>query len=155
MHSMPPAPSSSSDFLRGSDTTPLSASTGRVALDLAKILLGDQERGGRCQLVARFSRGDRHCSWWITGNPHLTRRWPFGGVTEGLPTIHPERRKFPYCDSMSDSPCDRHSRTHDGTPEHRRLIEIYSTRKPPHAMTSLRSSAQREWPCFYSQDFCF
>ena len=26
----------------------------------------------------------------ITGNPHLTRRWPFGGVTEGLPTIRPE-----------------------------------------------------------------
>src|SRR5580704_19795952 len=23
----------------------------------------------------------------ITGNPHLTRRWPFGRVTEGLPTI--------------------------------------------------------------------
>jgi hypothetical protein len=21
----------------------------------------------------------------ITGNPHLTRRWPFGRVTEGLP----------------------------------------------------------------------
>jgi hypothetical protein len=26
-------------------------------------------------------------SGWITGNPHLTRRWPFGHVTEGLPTI--------------------------------------------------------------------
>jgi hypothetical protein len=26
----------------------------------------------------------------VTGNPHLTRRWPFGRVTEGLPTIHPE-----------------------------------------------------------------
>jgi hypothetical protein len=23
----------------------------------------------------------------LTGNPHLTRRWPFGRVTEGLPTI--------------------------------------------------------------------
>jgi hypothetical protein len=23
----------------------------------------------------------------VTGNPHLTRRWPFGRVTEGLPTI--------------------------------------------------------------------
>jgi hypothetical protein len=22
-----------------------------------------------------------------TGNPHLTRRWPFGRATEGLPTI--------------------------------------------------------------------
>ena len=22
----------------------------------------------------------------LTGNPHLTRRWPFGRVTEGLPT---------------------------------------------------------------------
>jgi hypothetical protein len=22
----------------------------------------------------------------MTGNPHLTRRWPFGRVTEGLPT---------------------------------------------------------------------
>jgi hypothetical protein len=22
----------------------------------------------------------------ITGKPHLTRRWPFGRVTEGLPT---------------------------------------------------------------------
>jgi hypothetical protein len=27
----------------------------------------------------------------MTGNPHLTRRWPFGRVTEGLPTI----RTFP------------------------------------------------------------
>jgi hypothetical protein len=26
----------------------------------------------------------------ITGNPHLTRRWPFGRVTEGLPTTQPE-----------------------------------------------------------------
>jgi hypothetical protein len=23
----------------------------------------------------------------MTDNPHLTRRWPFGRVTEGLPTI--------------------------------------------------------------------
>jgi len=23
----------------------------------------------------------------MTGNPHLTRRWPSGRVTEGLPTI--------------------------------------------------------------------
>jgi hypothetical protein len=23
-------------------------------------------------------------------NPHLTRRWPFGRVTEGLPTIQPD-----------------------------------------------------------------
>jgi hypothetical protein len=27
----------------------------------------------------------------MTGNPHLTRRWPFGRVTEGLPTNRPER----------------------------------------------------------------
>ncbi|MBB5339994.1 hypothetical protein HDF13_002327 [Edaphobacter lichenicola] len=26
----------------------------------------------------------------ITGNPHLTRRWPFGRVKEGLPTNRPE-----------------------------------------------------------------
>ena len=26
----------------------------------------------------------------MTGNPHLTRRWPFGRVTEGLPTTRPE-----------------------------------------------------------------
>ena len=26
----------------------------------------------------------------LTGNPHLTRRWPFGHVTEELPTIHSE-----------------------------------------------------------------
>ena len=26
----------------------------------------------------------------MTDNPHLTRRWPFGRVTEGLPTTHPE-----------------------------------------------------------------
>jgi hypothetical protein len=28
---------------------------------------------------------------WITGKPHLTRRWPFRRVTEWLPTIHPEQ----------------------------------------------------------------
>ena len=34
----------------------------------------------------------RQCSrsFWITGYPHLTRRWPFGRVTEGLPTNHSE-----------------------------------------------------------------
>ncbi len=26
----------------------------------------------------------------MTGNPHLACRWPFGRVTEGLPTIQPE-----------------------------------------------------------------
>jgi hypothetical protein len=31
----------------------------------------------------------------ITGNPSLTRRWPFGRVTEGLPTNHPERHMAP------------------------------------------------------------
>jgi len=29
-------------------------------------------------------------SFRLTGNPHLTRRWPFGRVTEGLPTIRPQ-----------------------------------------------------------------
>jgi hypothetical protein len=29
----------------------------------------------------------RRVCGWLTGNPHLTRRWPFGRVTEGLPTI--------------------------------------------------------------------
>jgi len=26
--------------------------------------------------------------FWLTGNSHLARHWPFGRVTEGLPTIH-------------------------------------------------------------------
>jgi hypothetical protein len=30
----------------------------------------------------------------MTGNPHLTRRWPFGRVTEGLPTIQPAKKVF-------------------------------------------------------------
>src|SRR5271170_6881778 len=41
---------------------------------------------------------------WITGKPHLTRRWPFGRVTEGLPTIHPERPEPPYS-GLNDSTC--------------------------------------------------
>src|SRR6202789_4592973 len=32
----------------------------------------------------------------ITGNPHLTPRWPFGCVTEGLSTTHPERHKVSF-----------------------------------------------------------
>jgi hypothetical protein len=31
------------------------------------------------------------CSGRMTRNPHLTRRWPFGRVTEGLPTIQEYR----------------------------------------------------------------
>jgi hypothetical protein len=45
----------------------------------------------------------------ITGNPHLTRRWPFGRVTEGLPTIRQElsarnSERAPYWSSMSSRP---------------------------------------------------
>jgi hypothetical protein len=34
-------------------------------------------------------------SGWITGNPHLPRRWPFERVTEGLPTIQDLSRIAP------------------------------------------------------------
>jgi hypothetical protein len=37
----------------------------------------------------------------ITGNPHLTRRWPFGGVTEGLPTIHPQPGNEPVAERIA------------------------------------------------------
>jgi hypothetical protein len=30
----------------------------------------------------------------ITGHPNLTRRWPFGRVTEGLPTTREEQSQF-------------------------------------------------------------
>ncbi|MDX6456840.1 MAG: hypothetical protein QOE55_537 [Acidobacteriaceae bacterium] len=46
----------------------------------------------RNRRVTQLNRLRTSYSGWITGNPHLTRRWPFGRVTEGLPTSHQERK---------------------------------------------------------------
>ena len=46
IHTMPPAPSSSPDFFDGRVQHRFRHPQIAVALDLAKILLGDQERGG-------------------------------------------------------------------------------------------------------------
>jgi hypothetical protein len=63
-------------------------------LDLCQIAKALSEQCGR-EISGLRSSGR------LTGNPHLTRRWPFGRVTEGLPTTHPEpRRSNQYLASM-------------------------------------------------------
>jgi hypothetical protein len=57
-----------------------------MILDECKIANALSEHRGR-EISGLRSSGR------LTGNPHLTRRWPFERVTEGLPTIHPELRK--------------------------------------------------------------
>ena len=37
--------------------------------------------------IAAQNHAFEHCSCRITGKPHLARLWPFGGVTEGSPTM--------------------------------------------------------------------
>jgi len=41
----------------------------------------------------------------MTGNPHLTRRWPFERVTEGLPTNRKESVRCSYSDSKLAVSC--------------------------------------------------
>jgi len=40
-----------------------------------------------CRCLSCRPGSKTHLGFWMTGNPYPTRRWPFGRLTEGLPTI--------------------------------------------------------------------
>ena len=64
---------------------------------------GHTKAAGEALSVRLDESRELRSSGWLTGNPHLTRRWPFGRVTEGLPTNR-ELTDVEICCHISEKP---------------------------------------------------